>query len=292
MKRLLDSPPSWPLSAICAALSVPRSSFYYQAETRDDAALRHAIQETAGAWPRYGSARITAQLRRDGFVLEGKVVGERRVRGLMRQMGLLAKPPKRRVRTTNSDHPHKRYENRVKNLVVTRPNQVWVSDITYIALGSGFVYLAVIMDVFTRSIRGWALSRSIDGDLTIKALKLAFEGGTPEIHHSDQGVQYAATEYVALLKSRQVAVSMASVGCPEENGYAERLMRTIKEEHVSLTEYADFDDAKAQIGQFLTDVYQHKRIHSSLGYLTPAEYEASHQQAGKGKDGAARTLDR
>jgi putative transposase len=176
----------------------------------------------------------------------------------------LAKPPKRRIRTTNSNHEHPRYENQVKELEVTRPNQVWVADITYIALGSGFVYLAVIMDVFTRSIRGWALSRSIDGDLTLTALKRALAVGPPEIHHSDQGVQYAAADYVALLKSQEVAISMAAVGCPEENDYAERLMRTIKEEHVSLTEYSDFADAKAQIDRFLNEVYQHKRIHSSL----------------------------
>lgn len=152
---------------------------------------------------------------------------------------------------------------------------------TYVRLGNGFVYLAVIMDVFTRCIRGWFLSRRLDGDLTLIALKRALEQNTPEIHHSDQGGQDAATEYVILLQSRGAKVSMAAVGCPEENGFAERLMQTIKEEHVSLTEYADFGDALAQIGQFLSDVYQNKRIHSSLGYLTPAEFEAAHAQETK-----------
>ncbi len=112
-----------------------------------------------------------------------------------------------------------RFQNLVKGLTVTQPDQVWVSDITYIALGSGFVYLAVVMDVFTRSIRGWFLSRRLDGDLTLMALKRALQVGTPQIHHSDQGGQYAATEYVALLQSRGVSVSMATVGCPEENGW-------------------------------------------------------------------------
>ena len=165
-------------------------------------------------------------------------------RRVMREIGLLAKPHPCKVRTTNSNHPFPRFENRVKGLVVSRPNPVWVADITYIGLGSGFVYLAVIMDVFTRSIRGWFLSRRMDGDLTLLALKRALEIATPEIHHSDQGGQYAATAYVALLKSRGVAVSMAAVGCPEENGFGERLMRTIKEEHVSLSEYDNINEAR------------------------------------------------
>ena len=264
MRALHDSEPGLKLTTLCHVLSVPRSSLYYRSDKAEDATVRLAISAVAGNWPRYGSERITAQLRREGFTFQGKAVGERRVREIMRQMGLLGKPRKRRIRTTDSNHAHPRYPNRVKDLEITRPNQVWVSDITYIALGNGFVYLAVIMDVFTRSIRGWALSRGLDGGLTLLALQRALNKGKPEIHHSDQGKQYAAGEYVDLLQRHGVAVSMAATGCPEENGYAERLMRTIKEEHVSLTEYANFPDALAQIGQFLTDVYQKKRIHSSL----------------------------
>ncbi len=142
-------------------------------------------------------------------------------------------------------------------------------------LGQGFVYLAVLMDVFTRSIRGWQLGRSLDGELSLTALRRALTRGTPEIHHSDQGVQYAATGYVELLRERGVAISMAEVGQAWQNGYAERLMRTIKEEEVALTEYQDFHDAYSQIERFLEEVYQHKRIHSALGYLTPAEFEQS-----------------
>ena len=263
---------------LCSVLSVPRSTLYYRSTKRDETPLKQAVQTTAGAWPRYGSQRITAQMRREGVCFHEKPIGERRTRRLMREMGLLAKPRPRKVRTTNSNHAFPRFENLVKGLAVTHPNQVWVSDITYIALGSGFVYLAILMDVFTRCIRGWFLSRRLDGDLTLIALKRALENATPEIHHSDQGGQYAATDYVSLLQSQGVLVSMAAVGCPEENGFAERLMRTIKEEHVSLTEYANFADALAQIGPFLTDVYQAKRIHSSLGYLTPTEFEIAHTQ--------------
>lgn len=279
MTTLHAANPSWSKSLLCTVLSVPRSSFYYQPQKRDEAPLKAAIQQVAGAWPRYGSERIAAQMKREGTTFQEKPIGERRTRRLMREMGLLAKPHSRKPRTTNSDHVFPRFPNRVKGLAITQPDHVWVSDITYIRLGSGFIYLAVIMDVFTRAIRGWFLSRRLDGDLTLFALKRALEKNRPpEIHHSDQGVQYADKDYVTLLQNRGVAVSMAAVGCPEENAYAERLMRTIKEEHVSLTEYQNFSDALSQIGPFLVDVYQNKRIHSSLGYLTPAEFEANHRQ--------------
>ena len=155
---------------------------------------------------------------------------------------------------------------------MTRPEQVWVADITYIRLRKEFIYLSVIMDVFTRCIRGWHLGRGLEHELTIVALRRAFEDGRPEIHHSDQGVQYAATAYVDLLKSREVEISMANVGEPKENGYAERLMRTFKEE-VDLTECEDLADAWRQLGRFLDDLYNTKHIHSSLGYLTRSELE-------------------
>lgn len=269
--------PDWSVSALCRALDVARSSYHYKSERRDESALRQAISETAGAWPKYGSERITAQLRRDGVTFEGKPVGERRVRRLMREMKLLAKPHRKKIRTTDSEHNLPRYPNLVKELEVTAAEQVWVSDITYIALGSGFVYLAVILDIFTRSIRGWHLSRRLDTDLTLTALRKALgRHKAPTIHHSDQGCQYASGEYVAHLTHYGVKVSMAAVGTPEENGFAERLMRTLKEEHVGLSEYRNFRDAYAQIGTFIDEVYQYKRIHSALGYLTPAEAEAKY----------------
>ena len=157
---------------------------------------------------------------------------------------------------------------------MTRPDQVWVGDITYIRLRKEFVYLSVLMDVYTRCIRGWHLGRGLDQGLTLAALRMAYEHGRPEIHHSDQGVQYAATAYVALLRGQEVKISMARVGEPKENGYAERLMRTIKEEEVDLSEYEDFTDALRGLGRFLDEVYNRKRIHSSLWYLTPTEFES------------------
>jgi transposase InsO family protein len=195
----------------------------------------------------------------------------------MRQKGLLRPIKRAKCHTTNSQHPYPRYPNRVIGLKITHPEQVWVCDITYIRLGQGFVYLALIMDVFSRAIRGWNLSRVLDTSLTLVALRSALALCIPEMHHSDQGVHYAAKEYVDLLHQYRVQISMAAQGKPEENGYAERLMRTIKEEEVDLSEYNNFADARKQIGRFIEDVYMTKRIHSALGYLTPTEFEAAWQ---------------
>lgn len=199
----------------------------------------------------------------------------------MKTMNLQAKKTMRRRRTTNSEHSFPRYPNLVELLVVQRPDQVWVADITYIRLDKEFVFLAVLMDVFTRAIRGWHLDRSLDQSLTLTALQKALQTHRPEIHHSDQGLQYAATDYTDLLKLHGAQSSMAEVGEPTQNGYAERLMRTIKEEEVDLSDYQDYHDAYQQIGQFLEDVYMRKRVHSSLNYLTPAEFESKWFSAGK-----------
>jgi putative transposase len=153
-----------------------------------------------------------------------------------------------------------------------------VADITYVVLGRGFVYLAVVMDVFTRAVRGWHLARGLDQELALTALQRALQHGRPEIHHSDQGVQYAAEDYERCLQTHGVQASMTRRGAAWQNGYAERLMRTIKEEEVYLSEYRDYADAQRQIGRFLDDVYMHKRIHSALGYLTPVEFALQWQQ--------------
>jgi transposase InsO family protein len=258
----------YPINTICEALGLPRSSAYYKPQPDEDRPVREALMELAGQWPTYGYRRLTVMLQRQGHAVNAK-----RVRRLMHELGIVAEAPQRKPRTTDSNHAFPRYLNLVEGLEVTHPDQVWVADITYIRLRKEFIYLSVIMDVFTRCIRGWHLGRSLEQELTIRALKRALERGVPEIHHSDQGVQYAATAYVEMLVSRRVAISMAHVGVPEENGYAERLMRTIKEEEVDLSEYEDLPDAQKQLGRFLDDVYNTKRIHSSLGYLTPSEYE-------------------
>jgi transposase InsO family protein len=258
----------YPVSLVCRTLGCPRSSYYYQGKGRDDQILKEALKQVAGTWPTYGYRRLTAQLQREGWPVNGK-----RVRRVMGELGLQGKVYRKKRRTTNSDHPFPRYPNLVQDLAVVRPDQVWVADITYVRLQREFVYLAVIMDLFTRCIRGWHLGRSLSQELTRVALERALTKQTPEVHHSDQGVQYAATAYVQLLEATGVQISMAEVGKAWQNGYAERIMRTIKEEEVDLSEYQDYWDAYRQIGQFLEDVYMQKRIHSSLGYLTPVEFE-------------------
>jgi len=260
----------------CEMVGIAHSTFYYHAQPRDDTRLLVDLEQVAGQYPTYGSRRLTHQLRRAPYAYR---VNRKRIQRIMRQKGLLRPVKRAKCRTTNSEHPYPRYPNRVDGLEITRPEQVWVCDITYIRLGNGFVYLAVVMDVFTRSIRGWSLGRILDTSLTLAALRCALSLCIPEIHHSDQGVQYAAQDYVDLLQKYGVQISMAAQGKPEENGYAERLMRTIKEEEVDLSEYNDFADAYKQIGRFIEDMYMTKRIHSSLGYLTPVEFEAAWQLA-------------
>jgi transposase InsO family protein len=260
----------YPIHLLCEVLNYPRSSYYYGTHPRDDSRLRATIRQVQGRWPTYGYRRITQQLRR-----EGTRVNSKRVRRLRRLMDLQAKIKAKKRRTTNSAHDFPRYPNLVQDLTVTHPDHVWVADITWIHLWREDVYLAVLMDVFTRSIRGWQLSRGLDHTLTGTALFRALRRHTPpQIHHSDQGVQYAAAEYTDLLRQHGVQISMADVGEAWQNGYAERLIRTIKEEEVDLSEYEDYHDAIQQLGRFLDDVYMHKRIHSSLGYLTPIEFES------------------
>jgi putative transposase len=261
---------TYPIRLVCRLLAVPRSSIYYRPEPIPDAEAmcKTALLDLAGEWPTYGYRRLTAMMRRLDWRVNAK-----RVRRWMTELNLHGIQPKRTTRTTNSNHGFPRYPNLVQDLEITRPDQVWVADITYIRLRREFVYLAVLMDVFTRCLRGWYLARNLDQGLTLAALERALVVATPQVHHSDQGVQYAATAYVERLQKLNITLSMATIGEPRENGYAERLMRTIKEEEVHLSEYHDFADAQRQLCRFLDDVYNVKRIHSALGYLTPREFE-------------------
>jgi transposase InsO family protein len=260
---------TYPIRLVCRLLGVPRSSVYYTPQpAADEAMLKTALLDLAGEWPTYGYRRLTAMLKRLGWRVNAK-----RVRRWMDELNLAGAPPVRKTRTTDSGHAFPRYPNLVKDLKIRRPEQVWVADITYIRLHDEFVYLAVVMDVFTRSIRGWHLGRDLDQGLTLAALERALVVAVPTIHHSDQGVQYAAAPYVERLQKLGVKLSMAAIGEPRENGFAERLVRTIKEEEVDLSDYRDFAEARGQIGHFIDAVYNVKRIHSSLGYLTPQEFE-------------------
>lgn len=261
---------AYPVKSGCDLLELPRSTYYYKSHKSVDEQLEADIRTVAGKYPTYGSRRVTHQLRRWPYYYH---INRKRVQALMRHLQLLRAQKRRRCRTTDSRHPYRRYPNLVEGMRITHPDQVWVSDITYIRLGQGFVYLAIILDVFTRTIRGWHLSRSMDLDLSLRPLRQALSKRHPRIHHSDQGIHYASRSYVDLLQRHQIQISMAQVGKPEDNGYAERLIRTIKEEEVELSDYRNFQEAYDQIGHFIEDVYMTKRIHSSLGYLTPVEYE-------------------
>jgi putative transposase len=261
---------TYPVRLVCRLLGASRSSMYYRPAAVPDAEaiFKTVLLDLAGEWPTYGYRRLTVLMRRAGWPANGK-----RVRRWMDELGISGAPPQRKRRTTHSQHAFPRYPNLVETLEIQAPDQVWVADITYIRLRRDFVYLAVLMDVFTRSIRGWHLSRNLDQGLTLAALERALMVAVPAIHHSDQGLQYAATAYIERLQQLGVQLSMAAVGEAYQNGYAERVIRTIKEEEVYLSDYQDFADAQAHIRHFLDDVYNVKRIHSALGYLTPQEFE-------------------
>jgi len=262
--------PHYPLKLLCETLECNRSTFFYEPKSKDDAALKEAITGVIEHWPTYGYRRVSAELGR-----EGHQANHKRVLRLMGEMGLTERRPARKVRTTDSEHPFPRYPNLVEDLTICRPDQVWVADITYVRVLVEALYLAILMDVYTRRLRGWNLSRGLDASLTLGALRRGLRRGRPEIHHSDQGVQYACQDYINALPEG-VQVSMAEVGAAWQNGYAERAIRTIKEECIELEDYRDYGDARLRIGTFLEDVYNHRRIHSALGYLTPAEFEAAH----------------
>lgn len=256
-----------PVRRLCDLLAVAPSSYYYQALPDDDLSVLARIEEVLLEFPTYGIRRVTAELQRRRHPINHK-----RVQRLMQQNDLI-QVARRCRNTTDSHHGYPRYPNLLKECRVSRPDQVWCADLTYIQLAQRFVYLAVVLDVFTRSIRGWYLGRYLSSDLALNALNQALASHRPEIHHSDQGVQYAATGYTERLHALGIQISMAAIGQPTDNPYAERVIRTIKEEEVYLNEYRDLADARAHLGRFIEEVYHHKRIHSALDYLTPVEFE-------------------
>ena len=253
---------------ICETLGFNRSSFYYHPkEDPSEGVLRAEIETLARRYPRYGYRRITQLLVRQGYA-----VGTRRVARLMKEMNLLVSI-KRAAQTTRSLQGEKPWSNLLETLEVSHQDQVWVADITYVRLKGRFIYVCLLMDVFTRIIKAWQLSQHLSQSLTLKPLEEAFCHSVPEIHHSDQGVQYLSKAYIATLEAHGIAISVARRGHPWENGYAERLIRTLKEEEVHLNEYQSLTEARDRIGQFIEQVYHHKRPHSALGYLTPMEFQ-------------------
>ena len=251
-----------------------------------DMDLRDAIQRIALEWPSYGRPRITRELRRRGWTVNAK-----RVHRLLREDNLLCVRKRKFVATTDSNHGRKVYPNLARDLVPTGVNQLWRADITYVRLREEFVFLAVILDAFSRRVIGWALDRNMEDELTLTALRMALAHRSIQpglVHHSDRGSQYASNDYTDLLKSHGIDISMSRKANPWDNAACESFMKTLKYEEVLRNEYRDLAEARASIREFLEKIYNRKRLHSALGYVPPAEFEA--QLAAQNKEAAARQL--
>ncbi len=260
---------SYSVERLCAVLDCPRSSYYYQAAPSDHAARMEAVEQLLLRKPFFGYRRIAAQLKREGQPINRKVVQR-----ILKELGVQRKVGQVRIRTTDSSQPHWRYPNLMQGVHPTRPDQAWVADVTYIRLVNRLIFLAVILDAYSRAVRGWALRRDLTKELTLTALRMVLQHGRPGIHHSDQGVQYTAFDYTDLLLENQVRISMADIGEPTQNGLAERFMRTLKEDLVAYADWNSFDEAYPAIPYWLEVEYNCLRIHSALGYATPAEVDA------------------
>ena len=270
--------PQQALQPLCAALEVSRSWYYARPreplpdaeETRLRDAIERIILDNSG----YGYRRVTQQLHREGWT-----VNHKRILRLMREESLLCRLKKRFVVTTDSNHAFGYYPNLLKGRQLTRPNQAWAADLTYIHLPTCFCYLAAIIDLFSRYCVGWYLSRDIDTRLTLAALEMALSRRCPPvgwIHHSDRGVQYASTAYIQRLEQAGAQPSMSARGNPYDNAFAESFFKTLKREEVYLKEYRTFQEANANLGPFIEAVYNQRRLHSGIGYLPPQEFEEAY----------------
>jgi transposase InsO family protein len=262
----------------CRLAGVPRSSYYRQHsdQTQIDP-VEQQVHQVCREHPRYGYRRVSKELCR-----RGSKANHKRVLALMRKGNILCRIKRRFVHTTDSRHTLPIYPNVARSLIITRPNELWVADITYVRLLRGFAYLAVILDAFSRRAIGWAMSMHIDTALSLSALTMALETRhvvPGMVHHSDRGVQYASSDYVALLKSKNIVISMSRKGNPYDNAMAESFMKTLKSEEISLNEYETFWDAKQNIEHFIDLVYNNKRLHSAIGYQTPVEFEAPYMNS-------------
>src|SRR6266566_1855322 len=267
--------PARSIRSLCRLLRINRQ-WYYQhrrpsAHQERDQRLREAIQAVREAFAGYGYRRVTKALVRSGWQ-----VNHKRVWRVMRQAGLTCRRKRRMVHTTDSNHSYQVYPNLVKGLQVEAPNRYWVADLTYVRLPEGFVYLACLLDVYSRTCIGWSLSRRMDAQLPLQALEMALaqrQVSVGLIHHSDRGRQYCSNVYVERLLSVEANISLSTPGQPTENAFAESFFKTVKWEEVYLHQYQNFEEAQASLQTFLEDVYNAKRLHSSLDYVPPNEFE-------------------
>ena len=267
-----------PISKGCSSLNISRRTYYYSLKEGridlSDKTKRGNILGIALEFPKYGYRRIAKEMHR-----RGTLINHKKVLRIMREENLLCRPKKKfRITTTDSNHDYPVYPNLAKDIALTGINQLWVADITYVHLLNECVYLAVIIDVYSRKCIGWELSRRIDAELVLNALNMAADariqlGIDGLIHHSDQGVQYACNEYVNRLNELGIRISMSRKGNPYDNAFAESFMKTLKVEEVYLKEYKTFDEAYRDIKHFIEVVYNKKRLHSSLDYMPPEEFE-------------------
>lgn len=264
-----------PLNQMCALAGLNRPGFYRHRQAPDPIDrhmdLRNEIQEIALEWPCYGWRRIKKELIKIGWKVNHKLI-----RRIMREDNLLCLRRRRFVVTTDSNHALPVYRNLAKAMELTGIDQLWVADITYIRLETEFVYLAVVLDAYSRRVVGWALDRTLEASLAIEALQMAIRQRFPKpglVHHSDRGVQYASTEYTNLLKDHHIQPSMSRRGNPYDNAKCESFMKTLKYEEVNRQEYRDLAEARRSIQRFIEKVYNAKRMHSALDYRSPVEFE-------------------
>jgi transposase InsO family protein len=276
------------VNRLCQAAGVSRAGYYRflrRAEGKEtDVDLRSEMQKIALQWPAYGYRRIHRELLRRGWK-----VNHKRVLRLMRVDNLLCLRKRKFILTTDSKHKLPIYPNLAQDMVLTGINQLWVADITYVRLQVEFVFLAVLLDAFSRSCVGWALQRSLETTLVLEALRMALKQRRPRpglVHHSDRGVQYAANDYTDQLEAHGIRISMSRRGNVYDNALAESFIKTLKYEEVYRTEYHNLEEAKASMQQFLEKVYNQKRLHSALGYRSPREFEKSLSVSSSGVRGA------
>jgi putative transposase len=277
------------VNRLCLAVGVSRAGYYrflLRPQGKEaDMDLRSQIQRIALQWPAYGYRRVQVELRRQGWE-----VNHKRVLRLMRADNLLCLRRRKFILTTDSKHGLPIYPNLAKDMVLTRINQLWVADITYIRLQVEFVYLAVVLDAFSRRCIGWTLQRSLEAALALEALRMALRQRHPRpglVHHSDRGVQYASGDYTALLRKHGIEISMSRRGNVYDNATAESFIKTLKYEEVYRSECRNLEEAKASIQEFLEKSYNQERLHSALGYRPPREFEQSLSVSSRGKRGAA-----